>query len=65
MTDSTVTHTEVETLEDIVIVLDRLVRDNVGTLSYEDLGRLSQAHAKVAFLLERARRQAGRKAVAA
>jgi len=65
MTSSTVTHTEVATLQRIVEALDSVFYGTVDVLQGEHLNRLSQARAEAAFLLERKRRQAGREAVAA
>lgn len=57
--------TTVSTLQRIVEALDAVFYGNVDTLKGEDLNRLSEARAEAAFLLERARRQAGREVVAA
>lgn len=65
MTRSTVTHTEVETLQRIVEALDSVFYGNVDTMQGEHLNRLSEARAEAAFLLERKRRQAGREVLAA
>lgn len=64
MASSTVTHTDVATLAGIVEALDSVFYGNVHVLDGEDLNRLSQARADAALLLERARREAGRKVVA-
>jgi len=51
---------EVRTLQRIVEALDAVFYGNVDTMKGEHLNRLSEARAEAAFLLERARRRAGR-----